>query len=199
MRELDFEKDSNVEIGHFPAVDFFNDGSLYLVDSPGHEVGHICALVRTTISPPTFVFLGGDAAHHGAEFRPSKYAPLPPSILPNPITGSEEVGVHCVEWFNETNVKRGREPGEALYISKLIHDLDDYHNTIERMQEADGDESILVLIAHDSSVRWVKDMPFFPDSLNDWQERGLGKKLHWSFVGDIQQALEASGHSGCCV
>lgn len=198
MREIDFSKDSSIKIGRFRAVDFFKDGSFYIVDSPGHEIGHICGLVRTTVSPPTFVFLGGDVAHHGAEFRPSKYMPLPQSILPNPITGSEEQGMNCVAWFDETNIKRGRAPNEALYISTLIHDLDDYNATIDRMQEADGDENVLVLIAHDSSVRHVKNMPFFPEPLNDWQKRDLGAALHWSFVVDVHQALEGSGHTGCC-
>lgn len=104
----------------------------------------------------------------------------------------------CTRWFNETNVKRGRNPGEALYISTLIHDFDDYYATMDGMQEADGEDNVLVLIAHDSSVRWVKNMPFFPEPLNDWKRRGFGKTLHWSFVGDVQQALEASGAPGCC-
>ncbi|KEF58597.1 uncharacterized protein A1O9_06523 [Exophiala aquamarina CBS 119918] len=198
VREIDFKNNANCRIGRFPAVDFFEDGSLYLLDTPGHEVGHICALVRTTLHPPTFVLLGGDTAHHGAEFRPSRYAPLPPEILPHPITGSEEKGMSCTKWFDETNVKRGRKPREALYISTLIHNDDDFHATIDMLQEADAAENVLVLIAHDSSVRWAKNMPFFPESLNDWQERGLGRSLHWSFVGDISQALEASGSVGCC-
>ncbi|KAI0344771.1 Metallo-hydrolase/oxidoreductase [Trametopsis cervina] len=44
------------------AIDFYGDGSLYLVDAPGHYRGHIAALAR--IAPNTFVFLGGDTCHN---------------------------------------------------------------------------------------------------------------------------------------
>ncbi|KAL6308686.1 Cerato-platanin-domain-containing protein [Sparassis latifolia] len=50
-------------IGPFPrALDFYGDGSLYLVDAPGHLPGHLNALVRT--SPDGgWVYLAGDSAH----------------------------------------------------------------------------------------------------------------------------------------
>jgi glyoxylase-like metal-dependent hydrolase (beta-lactamase superfamily II) len=50
------------------ALDFFGDGTLYLVDAPGHFEGHIAALVR--ISPGTFVFLGGDTCHNRQCYTP---------------------------------------------------------------------------------------------------------------------------------
>jgi glyoxylase-like metal-dependent hydrolase (beta-lactamase superfamily II) len=51
-------------IGPFPrALDFFGDGSLYIVDAPGHLPGHINALART--SPDGgWIFLAGDSAHY---------------------------------------------------------------------------------------------------------------------------------------
>ncbi|KAF9454722.1 Metallo-hydrolase/oxidoreductase [Macrolepiota fuliginosa MF-IS2] len=51
-------------IGPFPrAYDFYGDGSLYVVDAPGHLDGHINLLVRT--SPDGgWIYLAGDTAHH---------------------------------------------------------------------------------------------------------------------------------------
>lgn len=43
-------------------IDLFNDGLIYLIDSPGHIVGHLNLLVRT--SPSQWVYLAGDACHH---------------------------------------------------------------------------------------------------------------------------------------
>ncbi|KAF7299975.1 Metallo-beta-lactamase superfamily protein [Mycena kentingensis (nom. inval.)] len=40
------------------AVDYFGDGSFYLIDTPGHFPGHLTALARVT--PSSFVLLGGD-------------------------------------------------------------------------------------------------------------------------------------------
>ncbi|KAJ7625438.1 hypothetical protein B0H17DRAFT_1164394 [Mycena rosella] len=50
---------SQLEFAGFKVHDFFGDGSLYLLDVPGHLPGHLCALARVT--PTSFLFLGGDA------------------------------------------------------------------------------------------------------------------------------------------
>ncbi|KAJ8473963.1 hypothetical protein ONZ45_g16109 [Pleurotus djamor] len=53
-------------LGPFPrAFDFLGDGSLYLVDAPGHLAGHINALARTS-SDGGWMYLAGDSAHHYA-------------------------------------------------------------------------------------------------------------------------------------
>ena len=43
------------------AVDFFGDGSVYLVDAPGHLQGHVNMLAR--LGPDRWVYLGGDCCH----------------------------------------------------------------------------------------------------------------------------------------
>ena len=49
-------------LAHFPhAIDFFQDGSLYLIDAPGHLQGHTNILART--GPKKWVYLAGDACH----------------------------------------------------------------------------------------------------------------------------------------
>lgn len=42
-------------------VDFFGDGSLYVVDSPGHLYGHVNLLAR--VGEQRYVYLGGDCCH----------------------------------------------------------------------------------------------------------------------------------------
>lgn len=51
------------QIGPFKhALDYFGDGSLYIIDAPGHLHGHINALIRT--SPDGgWIFLAGDSSH----------------------------------------------------------------------------------------------------------------------------------------
>ncbi|KAF8631791.1 hypothetical protein AX17_005006 [Amanita inopinata Kibby_2008] len=51
-------------LGPFPrAHDLYGDGSLYIIDSPGHLPGHVNILTRT--SPDgAWVYLAGDSAHH---------------------------------------------------------------------------------------------------------------------------------------
>ncbi|KAF4617535.1 hypothetical protein D9613_005917 [Agrocybe pediades] len=51
-------------IGPFPrAFDFFGDGSLYIIDAPGHLPGHANVLARTS-SDGGWIYLAGDSAHH---------------------------------------------------------------------------------------------------------------------------------------
>ncbi|KAL3488061.1 beta-lactamase-like protein [Aspergillus germanicus] len=47
----------------FPnAIDLFGDGSFYIVDSPGHLVGHLNVLAK--VRDDHWVYLAGDACHH---------------------------------------------------------------------------------------------------------------------------------------
>lgn len=78
--------DKAIKIERFNVVDFFDDGSLYLLDPPGHSAGHLCALARTMAYPPSFVFMGPDACYHAGVLRPTEYTPLPRSITPLPMT-----------------------------------------------------------------------------------------------------------------
>ncbi|KAI0648973.1 beta-lactamase-like protein [Trametes meyenii] len=52
-------------IGPFPhTLDFYGDGSLYIVDAgPGHCPGHINLLARTS-ADGGWIYLAGDSAHH---------------------------------------------------------------------------------------------------------------------------------------
>jgi glyoxylase-like metal-dependent hydrolase (beta-lactamase superfamily II) len=51
-------------IGPFPrAYDFYGDGSVYIIDAPGHLSGHINLLARTS-ADGGWIFLAGDTAHH---------------------------------------------------------------------------------------------------------------------------------------
>ncbi|KAG6830368.1 hypothetical protein H0H87_008314 [Tephrocybe sp. NHM501043] len=56
--------DNWTPVGPFPrALDFYGDGSLYIVDAAGHHHGHLAILART--SPDGgWLFLAGDSAHH---------------------------------------------------------------------------------------------------------------------------------------
>ncbi|RPD63694.1 Metallo-hydrolase/oxidoreductase [Lentinus tigrinus ALCF2SS1-6] len=56
-------KEEWAPLGPFPrALDLYGDGSLYLVDAPGHIPGHLNALARTS-ADGGWVYLGADSAH----------------------------------------------------------------------------------------------------------------------------------------
>ena len=76
IQEISFSDD--FKIGQFQAHDYFGDGSFYILNVPGHAIGHICGLVRTT--PETAVLLGGDVCHFTGVLRPTHYIPMPDEI-----------------------------------------------------------------------------------------------------------------------
>lgn len=80
---LEVKFSENSKIGKFQAYDYFGDGSFYILNVPGHAIGHISGLVRTT--PDTFVFLGGDVCHHSGVIRPTELIPLPDIIPKNAV------------------------------------------------------------------------------------------------------------------
>ncbi|KAJ6566435.1 Metallo-hydrolase/oxidoreductase [Mycena capillaripes] len=56
-------EDFNTSVGPFPhAVDYFGDGSVYIIHTPGHCAGHITVLARTS-NDGAWIYLGGDVAH----------------------------------------------------------------------------------------------------------------------------------------
>ncbi|KAH8812579.1 beta-lactamase-like protein [Xylogone sp. PMI_703] len=49
-------------LAHFPAaIDLFGDGSVYIINAPGHLQGHVNLLAR--LGENSWVYLGGDACH----------------------------------------------------------------------------------------------------------------------------------------
>lgn len=65
VRYLDFTKDEALLPAPFAsferAVDFYGDGSFYLLDAPGHMPGHLAGAAR--IGANTFTLLAGDLCH----------------------------------------------------------------------------------------------------------------------------------------
>lgn len=112
--------DFDTSIGPFPhALDYFGDGSMYVIDTPGHLPGHVNVLART--SPDgAWIHLGGDAAHHFCL-----------------LTGEGQVAytvnagaVRCVHVNREAAEESIRRIGRLLDISRvqvlIAHDVNWY-------------------------------------------------------------------------
>ncbi|KAK4120119.1 metallo-beta-lactamase superfamily protein [Parathielavia appendiculata] len=193
LREITFEGGQSLLAGKFPAYDYFGDGSFYLLDSPGHAVGHLCGLARTTKDPDTFVLLGGDICHYAGIFRPSEHLPIPSTITPHPChphsaTATSLCPGHAWE---ELQASRGRKGTDTLYDMTFGLDIPLATRTMGRLQELDCLENVFVIISHDSTVR--DGVPHFPESLNAWKEKGWGERLKWSFLKDLEVYWRSRG------
>ncbi|KAL2062868.1 hypothetical protein VTL71DRAFT_5940 [Oculimacula yallundae] len=189
LREIAFNQ--GLKIGRFNAFDYFGDGSFYLLDSPGHAVGHICGLARVTSNPNSFIFMGGDACHHGGEFRPSQYIQLPESISPNPFDIKSKIP--CPGSMFDDLYRDGDRNKPFYAIAKpedgsgVAHDADEAEVTVEKVIEADAHDEVFVVMAHDDSLLDVVD--FFPKYANDFKSKGWAEKTRWLFLKDFAKAV----------
>lgn len=96
-------------LGPFPhAYDLFSDGSLYIIDAPGHLPGHINALARiapTESSPNNWVYFGGDSAHH----RKLLLGEAKIAVLRDQETGEVKGCAHVNKEKAEEHIARIRE------------------------------------------------------------------------------------------
>ncbi|MCJ1272061.1 hypothetical protein MMC22_011968 [Lobaria immixta] len=201
VREVSFAE-SSLRLGRFRALDWFGDGSFYFLDSPGHTATHICALCRVTTAPSTFIFLGGDCAHHGGEFRPTPYLPLPQSISPSPLPhihpnicpGSLFTPFHRLHDKETATKDDSPARTQPFYVAgkAMNSDVKGAQESIEKMEDFDAHENVLTIFAHDQTLLDV--VGFFPkETANDWKEKGWREKGLWRFLGDFEEAVHEAG------
>lgn len=185
--EMDFERDGKgLKIGRCPAIDFFGDGSFYLLNTPGHTIGHICGFARVSSNPDSFVLMGGDASHHCGEFRPTKWRPLPTSITPSPVP---KMLAHSCPGEILQRIQRNKRADESFYVPSEGFNQDEQKaiDTIGKLEEFDASDNVLMVLSHDSSL--LDQIPLYPKDINDWYEQSLGEKARWLFVKDFSEAI----------
>jgi glyoxylase-like metal-dependent hydrolase (beta-lactamase superfamily II) len=188
MREISFEGSFN--IGGFAAHDFFGDGSFYLLSTPGHTIGHMSALARTTAS--TFVFLGGDCCHYAGAYRPSPYLPLPSSFKPSPFTPNDSHSFCPGSAFQAAHPKHSATEPFLDLCGPVPHDIEAARVSIRGMEAFDASDDVLVIIAHDATLLGVMDL--YPKSLNGWKESSTKPASRWRFLGDLKDAVDGNAN-----
>jgi glyoxylase-like metal-dependent hydrolase (beta-lactamase superfamily II) len=180
VRELDFSTGSTC-IGGFQAIDFFHNGSFWLLHTPGHTDHHLSALCRTT--EDSWVFLGGDVCHSIAQLRPSQFRPLPAAV-PAEKPGMTPPLENC-SCAHLTNLLQ-QDAGGAFYglAPEMQEDLEEATKTIEKLRAFDGRDDVLVVLAHDATLLDV--MRVFPGDMNDWKEQDWANRARWLFLRDFK-------------
>lgn len=143
-------------------------------------------------NPNSFIFMGGDSCHHGGEFRPSQYLPLPDYIFPNPLDLKSKTP--CPGSLFDDLYRDGDKTKPFYAIARVddgkgvAHDVDEAEVTIGKVIEADARDEVLVVMAHDESLLPV--MGFFPKYANDFMEKGWVKEGRWLFLKDFAKAVK---------
>lgn len=192
LREVSFDNNTP-KIGRFDTMDYFGDGSFYLLYTPGHTADHISGFARVTSNPDSFIFMGGDACHHCGEMRPSPYMPLPSSISPHPFT---DLSSEACPGALFAKLLRDGDKTKTFYLpakpnGHAHEDVDEAIRSIEKIQEADVAENVMVALAHDRSLLGVVD--FFPKTMNGFLKNGWNHQTRWRFLKDFAGAVEWNG------
>ncbi|CAG8955413.1 hypothetical protein HYFRA_00010277 [Hymenoscyphus fraxineus] len=195
--ELDFL--NSIKIGNFQAHDYFptSPGSLYLLSVPGHAIGHMCALARTT--PDTFLLLGADVCHFAGELRPSASIPLPLSL--DPVREGLDPYFHgrgmcpCTMFtdYHPGGSEEEKRTTPYYRVSRsegsAYTDPDVANESVGKIRDFDADARVFVCLAHDPSL--FDFLPLFNDggiegaSLNDWKKEGWKEKCRWGFLNEL--------------
>ncbi|KEF61200.1 uncharacterized protein A1O9_02765 [Exophiala aquamarina CBS 119918] len=205
--EIEFaENDHQVStIGKFKAYDYFDDGSFYLLSTPGHTVGHLSALARTTArekdGESTFLFLGGDIARSCMVFRPTEKYPLPETISPAPNSSLALTNLNASsscpgDFFASMHRLRNEENGAHKSHTTPFclaagpdEDLAESQRSVDKLAGFDGQENVLTILAHDNSLLDV--LEYFPNTANLWKRKGWGPQGHWRFLAPLMKGKGA--------
>ena len=190
MRKIDLGGPDSRQIGRFKALDYFGDGSFYLLDSPEHAVRHMCGLALTTNHPATFILLGNDVFRYAGIIRPSIRLAIPESISPHLCASTSDKAFCPGHTGEQLQKSRGRVTFQSVYDMTFGLDISLANRTKLMLEDLDCDEKVFVIIAHDSTVR--DGVPHFPASLNDWKERGWGRDVKWTFQRDLKHCWDSN-------
>ncbi|KAJ3186781.1 hypothetical protein HK101_009599 [Irineochytrium annulatum] len=150
-------------------LDYFSDGSLWLVDAPGHCEGHMMAMVRTscgdvkTGEEPTYVVLTGDAAHEACLYMMGDDA----------AKGADKrraFGRFGGDIYSP-DPDKGR--GSTVHADEEVA-----YDTVARLARMDALENVFVIGAHDVELDGL--LPVFPNDklgeaevgVNCWKKNG---------------------------
>jgi hypothetical protein len=188
--ELDFNE-SELKVCGLRAIDWFKNGSFYLLEAHGHTNDHVMALART--AKEKFLLLGGDVAHHCGAFRPNPLLPLPETNLPSPFGPPESLSPCPGSIFEP--IHPAASPERAFRITPFYEaapftqtDPVASHATLEALKMLDSSSDVFVIIAHDTSLLDI--LEFYPVAeLNGWEEARKKEVGKWRFLKDFEKQV----------
>jgi hypothetical protein len=131
------------------------------------------------------MLLGGDIAHHGSEFKPTKYLPLPDQIEPNPFQPpfQRSSSICPGALFQQHHPKKSVSEPFTQATGFVHDDAQGACQSVEGLLDFDAHDNIFTVIAHDKSLMDVVE--FYPKSANDWKKKGWKEQGRWRFLRDF--------------
>ncbi|KAH8810526.1 hypothetical protein DL96DRAFT_1716765 [Flagelloscypha sp. PMI_526] len=202
VTDIDF-KSQRLDIGGFPAVDYFKDGSFYLLDTPGHATGHMMGLAR--VKPTDFVLLAADAFLHIGQVRPT-------AALHEAVHISDALNASARKHINATVFRSGGNDTDGFDFTArsgpffdvpeqgLFSDPSKARNSQKLLQAFDSNGDVFVVGAHDTTLNPIIGEK--TKALNDWKKLNLKRDFTYQFVNIsdpsfiLSTAGPGSAHAG---
>lgn len=92
--------------------------------------------------------------------------------------------------LDNLNMSRGRggEDKEAFFEAVSGFDVAENNRTVGKVQEADADDAVFFIMAHDDTLSGVVE--FFPKGANEWKMKGWAERVRWIFLKDFEGAVD---------
>ena len=184
-------------LGHNPAS---RACELTNTDTPGHCLGHMCSLARTTAGKDsTFLLLGGDICHFVGDLRPNKSYPIPDPIpdgvldsdafFPNPCPCSIFTDHHPV-LSDDTDVEKRRT---TPWYQVSDHEKSAYvdppaaQSSVDKLVGFERCPDVLICLSHDSGLlRHLPTLNSDPKSdLNNWRKNNWKEQCRWEWLNEL--------------
>ncbi|KAL1410486.1 hypothetical protein Q8F55_004499 [Vanrija albida] len=166
------DKSPWVQIGSYKGIDYFGDGSFYILDAYGHMVGHIAALVRTTTEPDSYILLAGDSAHVRGLY----------SCCPGCAHPPFRAGLYpAADGLSPAEKARGG-------LLAIHYDLPAAYTNMARMGRMEEEDNVTVVLAHDLEWKKILDAENGADwewvDITNWKKEGKKEavKREWVFT-----------------
>ncbi|KAJ7078542.1 beta-lactamase-like protein [Mycena belliarum] len=185
---IDFAN-SQLEISGFKAHDFYGDGSLYLLDVPGHLEGHICALARVT--PTSFLLLAGDAVFHPGLIRPTaklrQLFPYTSQLVSATRHSISATHFPPLDSAGKFDLAARTTPLLDISESGYFEDPPTVRASMKKIQIFDENPDVFVVFGHDESLMSVVGQ--LPTSLDGWKAKGWKERHAWAFLDEKSPAF----------
>ncbi|OAP56998.1 hypothetical protein AYL99_09110 [Fonsecaea erecta] len=204
LREIDFGT-SGLRIGGYGAFDFFGDGSFYLLDTPGHCLGHMCGLARTTGGDDsTFLLLGGDICHFVGDLRPTPTYPIPDPVpadvldrdsassFPSPCPCSLFTDHHpgISQGFLDGDPKQTPFYRVSTHASSAYVDPPTAQASVDKLLDFEQCPAVMVCLAHDGALlKYLPTLNREPGAdLNAWKSEGWKNACRWDWLNELPRS-----------
>jgi hypothetical protein len=175
-----------------------------VTDTPGHCIGHMCGLARTTGGDEsTFLLFGGDICHFVGDIRPNVAQPLPdtipgdvldhdPSYFPKPCPCSLFTD-HHPQFSDSSSYASATERRQTPFYKVSTHHASAYvhpatsQKSVDKLISFESSPNVMICLAHDEAL--LKYLPTFNDDpkseLNEWKKRGWKEKCRWDWLNEL--------------